>query len=128
MSEIRSSELRPLSALEQNLLGVPGKESLTLLPGLLAAVALAAFSLWFADALGTRVLGYPTSPVAPGLVAIVLGLLLNNLLPLPAVLEPGLAFSVKKVLRLGIILLGIRLSLLDVLKLGAVGVPIVLVC
>jgi len=47
---------------------------------------------------------------------------------MPAVLVPGLAFVVKKVLRLGIILLGIRLTIFDVFRLGALGVPIVLIC
>ncbi|MFP4324302.1 MAG: YeiH family protein, partial [Anaerolineales bacterium] len=37
-------------------------------------------------------------------------------------------FGLKWVLRLGIILLGIRLSLGDVLRLGAVGVPLVMFC
>ena len=43
------------------------------------------------------------------------------------VFAPGLQFGIKKVLRLGIILVGIRLSFLDVMKLGAWGVPVVLV-
>ena len=41
-------------------------------------------------------------------------------------LTPGLDFGIKKGLRLGIILVGIKLSFLDVLTLGALGVPVVL--
>ena len=55
-------------------------------------------------------------------------MIIGNLIRLPASLKPGLTFSVKKVLRLGIILLGIRLSIFDVFKLGALGVPIVMIC
>jgi uncharacterized integral membrane protein (TIGR00698 family) len=62
------------------------------------------------------------------MLAILLGLLIGAVVPVPKVLKPGLSFSVKKVLRLGIILLGIRLTLFDVVRLGAYGVPIVLIC
>jgi uncharacterized integral membrane protein (TIGR00698 family) len=47
-------------------------------------------------------------------------------MPLPAKLKPGLTFGMKKMLRLGIILLGIRLSVFDVLRISALGVPIIL--
>ena len=61
---------------------------------------------------------YPDAPrVAVGAVV-----------PLPKSLTPGLRFSVKKILRLGIILLGIRLTIFDVFKLGAFGIPIVGLC
>jgi uncharacterized integral membrane protein (TIGR00698 family) len=59
-------------------------------------------------------------------VAIVLGLLLRNLLPLPAGLAPGLKFATTTILRAGIVLVGIKLSVFDVLKLGLAGVPVVL--
>ena len=51
--------------------------------------------------------------------------IVNNVLPLPSILRPGLTFAVKKLLRLGIMMLGIRLSFFDALKLGLTGVPIV---
>ncbi len=55
-----------------------------------------------------------------------LGLLLRNTLPLPASLTPGLKFATTTILRAGIVLVGIRLSLFDVLKLGIAGLPVVL--
>ena len=55
-----------------------------------------------------------------------LGLLLRNLLPLPPALSPGLKLSTTTVLRLGIVLVGIRLSVFDVVKLGVAGLPVVL--
>jgi len=57
-----------------------------------------------------------------------LGLIIGAIVPMPTVLKPGLRFCVKKVLRLGIIMLGIRLTVFDVFKLGAYGVPIVVIC
>nr|WP_255783475.1 putative sulfate exporter family transporter [Oceanobacillus alkalisoli] len=40
----------------------------------------------------------------------------------------GISFSMKYVLRAGIILLGLRLSLLEALKLGAIGIPLIVAC
>lgn len=52
------------------------------------------------------------------LLAIVLGALWRNIAPVPAALEPGIAVSGKKLLRLGIVLLGLQLSLGTILGLG----------
>lgn len=100
------------------------------LPGLTAAlvVMLAGFSL--ADVLGQAMLAARglsgASPVSGVPVAIVLGLLLRNLLPLPAALGPGLRLCTSTVLRLGIVLVGIKLSVVEMARLGAAGVPVVL--
>lgn len=99
-----------------------------LLPGLLATVLLAWISIWLSEFVGTALMGFKKSPVSAVMMAILLGMVIGNLITLPAVLKPGLTFAMKKVLRLGIILLGIRLSVLSVFKLGALGIPIVLLC
>lgn len=67
------------------------------------------------------------SPISGISMAIVLGLVVANTLGTFPVLRPGLTFSVKRLLRLGIIFVGIRLSFFDVVKLGAWGVPVVAV-
>jgi uncharacterized integral membrane protein (TIGR00698 family) len=117
-----------MTALERNLLGVPIKRLPSLLPGLLVAVLLAWLSLWLSDFVGETLLGFDKTPISAVMLAILLGLILGALVPVPRVLKPGLSFSVKKVLRLGIILLGIRLTIFDVFRLGVYGVPIVLFC
>lgn len=66
------------------------------------------------------------SPVSAVSVAIVIGLLAGNLLRLPRSLRPGLQLAVKRILRIGIVLVGLKLSLAEVLSLGAWGVPFVL--
>jgi uncharacterized integral membrane protein (TIGR00698 family) len=99
-----------------------------LLPGLLAAALLAWLSIWLSEFVGVTLMGFEKTPISAVMVAIVLGLIIGNLIRLPASLKPGFTFSVKKVLRLGIILLGIRLSVFDVVRLSALGVPIVLFC
>lgn len=59
------------------------------------------------------------------LVAVLLGIVVANSGLLPAATAPGLRFSVQRVLRLGIILLGARLSLGDVAQIGAGAVGLV---
>ena len=97
-------------------------------PSLFPGVVLASVVVLVAAAVAeliNGVLGYD-GLVSFILVAIVLGMIIRNTVGLREVFEPGVAFTLKKVLRLGIILLGIRLSLLDVLEIGAFGIPIVL--
>jgi uncharacterized integral membrane protein (TIGR00698 family) len=100
------------------------------LPGIVAAVAVMFAGFWLADRIGHAILASQgltgSSPVSGVPVAIVLGLLLRNSLPLPDSLGPGLKFATTTVLRLGIVLVGIRLSVFDVLKLGLAGLPVVL--
>jgi uncharacterized integral membrane protein (TIGR00698 family) len=85
---------------------------------------------WLADFLGQAInsaRGLNTgTPISGVPVAIVIGLMLRNLTPLPGILNAGLKFCVTTVLRLGIVLLGLRLSAFDVLFLGVAGVPVVL--
>lgn len=66
-------------------------------------------------------------PIAsPLLVAIVLGAVLANLGALPRGLKPGLDVAGKRLLRLGIVLLGLQLSLSDVVGLGPGMLAVVL--
>lgn len=85
---------------------------------------------WLADLIGLQILAAQglsgSSPVSGVPVAIVLGLLLRNALPLPSSLAPGLKFATTTILRAGIVVVGIRLSVFEVVKLGVAGVPVVL--
>ncbi len=85
--------------------------------------------VWLADLLGGALLRAQgisgSSPISGVPVAIMLGLLLRNTLPLPAALGPGLKFCVSTILRLGIVFVGIKLSLGEVLTLGLAGIPVV---
>lgn len=117
-----------MSIWEKNLLGVSVRNLPALMPGVLAVSVLAWLSIGVSDFIGIEMMGLEKSPVSPVMLAIVLGLLISSLVHIPANFKPGLQFSVKKLLRLGIILLGIRLTIFDVFKLGAFGVPIVGLC
>src|SRR5687768_12806976 len=125
MTETRSRE--PGTARSSgSLIPPPGSR----FPGILAAFVVMLAGFWLADRIGAAILAAQgltgSSPVSGVPVAIVLGLLLRNALPLPASLAPGLKFATTTILRAGIVLVGIRLSLFDVLKLGIAGLPVVL--
>ncbi|MDI9902865.1 putative sulfate exporter family transporter [Rhodococcus sp. IEGM 1409] len=64
------------------------------------------------------VAGQFTSAVSPLLIAIVAGAVLVNTVALPVKLQPGLAFSAKRLLRVGIALLGLQLMFSDIIGLG----------
>ena len=123
-----TSSVRKLSTWEKNLLGVTIDKVPSVLPGLVVAALLAWFSIWLGNYVGVTLLHFDKTPISAVMLAMLLGLILGALLPLPKALKPGFSFAVKKVLRLGIIMLGIRLTIFDVFRLGAFGVPIVLFC
>jgi uncharacterized integral membrane protein (TIGR00698 family) len=111
---------RKISTWEKNILGVTIDKVPQLIPGVIVVGILAWFSIWL-----SKLIAVPISPV---MLAILLGLIIGSIITLPKSLKPGLTFAVKKVLRFGIILLGIRLTVFDVFRLGIYGVPIVVLC
>ena len=66
--------------------------------------------------------------VSDVICAILLGLVIRNGAGIPAGCEPGVKFAVVRVLRFGIILLGLRLSLQDVAATGGAAVLLVFAC
>jgi len=90
-----------MSAWEKNLLGVTVNEVPSLLAGLLVAGLLAWLSIWLSKSIGVTLLGFDKTPISAVMLGILLGLIIGAVVPMPAVLKPGLKFAVKKVLRLG---------------------------
>jgi uncharacterized integral membrane protein (TIGR00698 family) len=99
---------------------------MNVLPGLLLALAIAVAGGWSADFIGTTVMGLPKSPISGIMMAILLGILVSNVIRLPAAVLPGVKFSVVRILRLGIILLGIRLSIVEAGAIGLKSLPVIL--
>lgn len=62
---------------------------------------------------------------SPLILAVLLGILVKNTVGTPTVCQPGVTFSLKRILRLAIILLGLRLSLGQLVQVGPVGLLIV---
>lgn len=103
-----------------------------LLPGLLLALLTALIGGRLSVAAGEVVLRMQgldpvgrASPFSAIPFAVVLGLVVANTLGVRPTFAPGLDFTMKTVLRAGIILVGLKLSIADVLHIGVLGVPVV---
>lgn len=99
-----------------------------LAPGLILAGIVAALAALFANWFGTKALGFAKSPVSPILVTVLLGLALRNAIGLPVRYRDGLSWCVKRLLRIGVALLGLGLSLSALSKIGLTALPIVFGC
>lgn len=86
-------------------------------PGVLLSLVVASLCL---------VVNHFAAMASPLLLAIIAGAVAANVRRLPARLQPGLDFSGKRLLRAGIVLLGLQLSVQDIASLGA-GMVVVLV-
>ena len=98
-----------------------------ILPGIALALAIAMVGGVVASGFSSA-LGFSGAPLSPILVAILLGLAIRNSVGLPAIFESGLSLALKRLLRVGVALLGIRLSLAAAGTIGLVALPIVIGC
>ena len=96
------------------------------LPGLLLALVLAIVGNVAADAF-SRAIGMSPGAISGIMVAILLGLAISNLVGLPERLRPGVNYAVKGVLPIGIVLLGLKLSIVEVGAIGLRALPVLLV-
>ena len=116
-------QTRQMRLYERLLLGTTIDQVPSLIPGVVLASVVVVIAAALAEFINSA-LGFD-GLVSFILVAIVLGMLIRNTIGISDRFVPGVGFTLKKLLRLGIILLGIRLSLLDVLEIGIFGIPIV---
>lgn len=86
-------------------------------PGLLLSVTVAAVAVVAARFL--------PSTIGSVLVAVLLGLAIGNVTRLPESIGPGLGVASERVLRIGVVLLGARLTFADVAAIGAPAVGVV---
>lgn len=99
-----------------------------ILPGFTFAALLAWAGVAVVELVGHGILGLEHIPVSPILVTVLLGLVMRNGVGLPKVFESGLTFCIKRLLRIGVALLGLRLSLGMAGEIGMQALPIVLCC
>src|SRR5262249_13195437 len=121
-------------AISSGAMSPPLRRALEVVPGLALSIAVMLAAGELAKGVGAAVLRMEgldpagrASPISGISMAILLGLVVANAVGTARVFKPGLAFAVRRMLRLGIILVGIRLSFVDVVKLGAWGIPVVAV-
>jgi uncharacterized integral membrane protein (TIGR00698 family) len=98
------------------------------LPGLALAIGVAAAATPIAEWLGVDLLGYAQSPISPILLTVLLGLVITNTIDVPHLFDPGIRLCIERLLRIGVALLGVRLSLLAVGITGLIAIPLVVVC
>jgi uncharacterized integral membrane protein (TIGR00698 family) len=94
--------------------------------GIALAVGISLLAGIVANWLGTSLLGFDKSPISAIMMAIILGMLVANIVTLPTGLQAGLKFCTTFILRIGIMLLGIRLSLLSAGQFSLVALPFVI--
>jgi uncharacterized integral membrane protein (TIGR00698 family) len=99
---------------------------MTVLPGLLLALVLAFAGQFLSQFIGIDLMGLPKSPISAIMMAIILGIIIRNTISLPVSLQPGIRFGLVRVLRLGIVLLGIRLSLAEAGAIGLQALPVII--
>ena len=102
-----SSLARPASSVAARL--VPGL-------ALTASIAAAAYGLRLLPGAAT---------FSPMILAILLGILFHNLVGTPAAAKGGVVFSLRRILRLAIILLGLQLTASQVVAVGGTGIAII---
>jgi uncharacterized integral membrane protein (TIGR00698 family) len=88
------------------------------LPGLLLTAGVAGLAFALRAIPGVAVL-------SPMILATLIGMTLHNVFGTPAWAKPGITFSLKRVLRLGIILLGLQLMASQVAQVGLAGVAVI---
>lgn len=89
-------------------------------PGLVLLTAIAGLAFGLRQIPGLAVL-------SPLFLAIILGVAFHNLVGTPSAAMAGIAFSLRRVLRLAIILLGLQLTVMQVVQVGSKGVGVLVV-
>ena len=104
------------------------QKSKKIIPGVFLALIFCLFSQGINNVIGIEIFGAQKSPISTVMIAILLGIIMGNAFtPRPGMMI-GLDFTQKYILKLGIILLGIRLSFGEFIKFGSIAVPLIMVC
>lgn len=96
--------------------------------GIAIAVLLALLARLLAQQLAGGLAGLPKLPLSPVMCAVVLGMLWRNSLGVPGWAAPGLGWTMTRVLRIGIALVGMRLTLSGAGRIALTALPVALTC
>ncbi len=97
-------------------------------PGALVAAILAIIARSLADSLAAGSIGLPKIPLSPVLYAVILGMLWRNTLGVPAWTGEGLNWAMHRLLRTGIALVGLRLTVAGASTIVVTALPVALGC
>jgi len=96
--------------------------------GLFICAITSLLSFHISNYIGIGLLELEKSPISPIIIAIILGSLVSNSVKNIQNYTDGYLFSIKYLLKLGIIFLGIRLSISDILIYGLQGLLVIIPC
>jgi uncharacterized integral membrane protein (TIGR00698 family) len=100
-----------------------------MLPGMSLALGLA-WAGWVISEFAGRTFHYNAgaSPISPVTLAVALGLIVRNTVGVPATYEPGLRLCMRGILRIGIVIMGLTLSIVTVGSDVLVALPVLICC
>lgn len=98
------------------------------LPGIAVAAVLALLAKAAAGELASGIAGLPKLPISPVMIAVVLGMLWRNTLGVPRFATEGLEWVMRGLLRTGIALVGLRLTLSGATVIAASALPVAVTC
>ena len=96
--------------------------------GIILCVLTALLSIQLSSYIGISILNLSKSPISPIIIAIIIGTIIGNSIKNLDLYDEGFTFSIKYLLKLGIIFLGIRLSISDILIYGLQGLVVIIPC
>jgi uncharacterized integral membrane protein (TIGR00698 family) len=94
------------------------RRGIAVLPGLLMASVVAGSAYWLRQLPGMTV-------ASPLILSILIGTAFHNLVGTPAIAKSGVAFSMRRLLRFGIVLLGFQLTVSEIIEVGQRGFLII---
>jgi uncharacterized integral membrane protein (TIGR00698 family) len=97
-------------------------------PGLALAVGLATLARLLAEAMAHGVGGLPKFPLSPVMCAVLLGMLWRNSVGVPRWATRGLEWAMHRLLRVGIALVGLRLTLSGATAIAITALPVAASC
>ena len=96
--------------------------------GILIVVFLVVTAYCSASWIGIELMGFSRSPISPIMLAIIFGVILGNCWSFSENFQKGFIFCASAILKLGIVFLGLRLSLTVAGDIGLKAIPLIAVC
>jgi len=93
--------------------------------GLITATIIALSSQNLSDYLGIQILGLEKSPISSILLALIIAVIIANTTKISEMFNLGISFCIKYILKMGIILMGIRMGLNEMISFGFKGLLVV---
>jgi len=96
--------------------------------GIILCVLTALLSIQLSSYIGISILNLSKSPISPIIISIIIGTIIGNSIKNLDLYDEGFTFAIKYLLKLGIIFLGIRLSISDIFIYGSQGLVVIIPC